>query len=99
VLKGSSIGLAVAGRNWRGLGFRVVGLCRVDALTGGPVSLHGALLGQLFDQAWQAATLAGPVISQSMLALGSRQGRTVRDRITGTCVIVDRKQRPLGGAA
>jgi hypothetical protein len=36
---------------------------------------------------WQ---LAGPVVSQLVLALGSREARTVRDRITGTGVIVDR---------
>jgi hypothetical protein len=147
-LQGASTGLAIAGRNWRGLGFRVVGLRRVDARTGGPVSVHSALIGQVFDQTCQAATrslfgspfqrgqdrltalqpqlsalrrdsagnpeaqqravmefydandlkpfagcgwlLAGPVISQSILALGARRGRTVRDRITGTCVIVDR---------
>ena len=34
--------------------------------------------------------LAGPVVLQLVLALGSRGGRTVRDRITGTGVIVDR---------
>jgi hypothetical protein len=37
-LRGASTSLAVAGRNWRGLGFRVVGLRRVDARTGGPVA-------------------------------------------------------------
>jgi hypothetical protein len=36
---------------------------------------------------WQ---LAGPVVSQLVLALGSRGGRTVRDRVTGTNVIVAR---------
>jgi hypothetical protein len=36
---------------------------------------------------WQ---LAGPFISQLVLALATRDGRTVRDRITGTAVIVDR---------
>jgi 60Kd inner membrane protein len=147
-LSGASAGFAVASRNWRGPGFRVVGLRRVDAQTGGIVSVRSALIGVLFDQAWQAATrplfgsgaqrqrdrisalgpqltavkrkyaddpqarqrammelyktndvnpvagcgrqLAGPVVSQLVLALGSRGGRTVRDRITGTGVIVDR---------
>jgi hypothetical protein len=36
---------------------------------------------------WQ---LAGLVVSQLVLAVGSRGGRTVRDRITGTGVIIDR---------
>ncbi len=34
--------------------------------------------------------LAGPVVSQLVLALPSDGGRTVRDRITGTVVIVNR---------
>lgn len=147
VLWGASAGVAVAGRNWRGPGFRVVGLRRVDAKTGGIVSVRSALIGAVFDQAWQGATkrlfgsrtrrkqerlaallpqlkeiqrahaadpdaarravkelynandvnpfagcgwlLAGPVVSQIVIALGSRGGRTVRDRITGTVVIVD----------
>jgi hypothetical protein len=146
-LSGASAGLAVASRNWRGPGFWVVGLRRVDARTGGIVSVRSALIGVLFDQAWQAATtrlfgsraqrqrdrvsalgpqvraverkyaddpgarrravrefykandvnplagwgwlLAGPVVSQLALAVGSRRGRTVRDRITSTSVIVD----------
>jgi hypothetical protein len=147
-LWGASAGLAVASRNWRSPGFRVVGLRRLDAQTGGIVSVRSALVGVLFDEARQAATsplfgsraqrqrdrisalgpqlraverkyaddpqarqravmefytandvtpfagcgwqLAGPVVSQLVLALGSRGGRTVRDRITGTGVIVDR---------
>jgi hypothetical protein len=146
-LWGASAGLAVASRNWRGPGFWVVGLRRLDAQTGGIVSVRSALFGVLFDDARQAATkplfgsraqrqrdrisalgpqlravgrnyaddpqarqravmefykanhvtpfagcgwqLAGPVGSQLVLALGSRGGRTVRDRITGTGVIVD----------
>lgn len=36
---------------------------------------------------WQ---LAGPLVSHLVLALSSRGGRTIRDRITGTSVIVDR---------
>jgi hypothetical protein len=147
-LRGASAGLAVAGRNWRGIGFRVVGLRRVDARTGGKVSVRSALIEVLFDQAWQGATrplsrsfgkrqqdrlsalrsqrravareyaddpearqqalmefykakgvnpsagcgwqLVVPVVSQLVVAGGSRGGRTVRDRITGTSVIVDR---------
>jgi hypothetical protein len=147
-LRGASSGLVIAFRNSRGPGFRAVGLRRVDARTGGPVSVRSALIGQAFDQACQAATkppfdsraqrrqdrlsalepqikavkrqhtddpqaqqqavmeffkannvqpftgcgwmLARPVISQLVLAAGSRDGRTVRDRITGTAVIVDR---------
>ncbi len=144
---GASAGLAVTSRNWRGPGFRVVGLRRVDAQTGGIVSVRSALAGALFDYAQQAATtplfglgarrqrdhisafgpqlraverkyaddaqarqravmelykangvtpfagcgwqLAGPVVTQLVLVLGARGGRTVRDRITGTSVIVD----------
>jgi hypothetical protein len=102
-----SSGLVVAERNWRGPGFRVVGVRRVDAQTGGAVSVRSALLGVLFDQVWQAVTrslfrtqarqrrvgelyqandvnplagcswqLARAVISQLILALGSRRGRT-----------------------
>lgn len=146
-LWGASAGLAVANRNWRGPGFRVVGLRRVDARTGGIVSVRSALIGVSFDQVWQVATrplfgsrarhqrdrvsalgpqlraverkyaddpqarqravmefykantvspfagcgwqLAGPVVSQLIIALGSRGGRTVRDRITGISVVVD----------
>ena len=36
---------------------------------------------------WQ---LAGPMVSQLLLALGTRERRTVRDRLTGTSVILDR---------
>jgi hypothetical protein len=36
---------------------------------------------------WQ---LAGQFISQLLLALTTRDGRTVRDRITGTSVVVER---------
>lgn len=114
-LWGASAGLSVAGRNWRGPGFRLLGLRRVDAQTGGVVSVRSALIGVLSDQAWQAATrrlvgsraqrrrtlselgsagcgwlLAAPVVSQLALALRTRGGRTVRDRITGTSVIMDR---------
>jgi hypothetical protein len=53
---GAGAGLAIANRNWRSPGFRVVGLRRVDARTGGPISLRSALIGVLFDQARQAAT-------------------------------------------
>jgi hypothetical protein len=147
-LSGASASLAVASRNWRGPGLRVVGLRRVEARTGGIVSVRSALIGVLFDQACQTATtalfrsraqrqrdrvsalgpqlwaverkyaddpgarrravmefykandvnplagwgwlLAGPVVPQLALAVGSRGGRTVRDRITSTSVIVDR---------
>jgi hypothetical protein len=112
-LWGASAGLAVADRNRRGLGFRVAGLRRVEAQTGGNVSVRSALIGVLFDypgdpQARQRAvmelyevndvnplagcgwSLAGPFVTQLVLALASPGGRTVRDRITGTGVIVDR---------
>lgn len=48
--------LSVAGRNWRSPGFHVVGLRRVDARTGGPVSVRSAVAGLLFDQALQRVT-------------------------------------------
>ncbi len=147
-VRGASAGLAIAGRNWRSPGFRLIGLRRVDAHTGGVVTVRSALVGVLFDQAWQAAwrhlfrsrvkrhltrlralapqlraverryrgdpearsravtefyqsnpvnpaggcgwLVAGPLASQLTLALSSREGRTLRDRITGTGVIVDR---------
>ena len=54
-LRGASAGLAIAGRNWRSPGFRLIGLRRVDAHTGGVVTVRSALIGVLFDQAWQAA--------------------------------------------
>jgi hypothetical protein len=56
VLSGASAGLSVASRNWRGPDFRVVGLRRVDAQTRGIVTVRSAVIGALFDQAWQAAT-------------------------------------------
>ena len=146
-LWGASAGLAIAGRNWRSPGFRLIGLRRVDAHTGGVVTVRSALIGVLFDQAWQAASrslfrsrvkrhrtrlralapqlraaereyrgdpqararartefyrsnpvnlaggcgwlVAGPVVSHLARALSSREGRTIRDRVTGTGVIVD----------
>jgi hypothetical protein len=147
-LRGASAGLAIASRNWRSPGFRLIGLRRVDAHTGGGVTVRSALAGVMFDEAWQAAwrplfrsrakrhqtrlralapqlravernnrgdpqarsraltefyrsnpvspaggcgwLAAGPLASQLALALSSREGRTIRDRITGTAVIVDR---------
>jgi hypothetical protein len=147
-LSGASASLALAGRKRRGPGFRVVGLRRVDAHTGGIVTVRSALISVLFDQAWQAATgplfasraqrhkdrmtavrpqletvereyaddpaarqraameaykandvdpirmwgwlLARPIVSQLVLVIGSRGRRTVRDRITSTCVIHER---------
>jgi hypothetical protein len=147
-LWGASAGLAIAGRNWRSPGFRLIGLRRVDAHTGGVVTVRSALIGVLFDQAWQAAwrslfrsrvkrhltrlralapqlkaaereyrgdplvrarartefyrsnrvnlaggcgwLVAGPLVSQLALGVSSREGRTIRDRVTGTGVIVDR---------
>ena len=147
-LQGAATGLAVAGRNWRGPGYRLVGLRRVDAQTGGAVTTRSALIGVLYDQAWQAAwsplissrmqhhqdrlralepelsavqrahgadpqarqkavmkfyknhdvnpasgcgwMVVGPLTSQLVVALSSRGGRTIRDRVTGTAVVVDR---------
>lgn len=148
VLRGSGAGLAIANRNWRSPGFRVVGLRRVDARTGGPMSVRSVLIGVLFDQARQAATrplfrsrahrerdrlrelapqlkeiqhkheadlhaqqrammefyksnqvnpraecgwlVAGPILSQLVLAIAIRNGRTAYDRLTGTIVVRDR---------
>lgn len=55
-LSGASAGLAVAHRNSRSPGFRVVGLRRVDARTGGPMSVRSGSIGVLFDQTQQALT-------------------------------------------
>jgi hypothetical protein len=148
VVEGASAGLAVANRNWRSPGFRVLGLRRVDACTGGPIGVRSVVVGMLFDRVRQAATrqlfrsrarrardrlselapklteierehatdpqarqravaefykanavhpsagcgwqLAGPMLSQLVLAIAIRDGRTVYDRLTGTIVIVDR---------
>jgi hypothetical protein len=147
-LSGASAGLVIGARNHRSPGFRVAGLRRVDAQTGGIVSVRSALVGLLFDRARQAATrplfasraqrqrdridalgpklravereyagdpearqravmefyktndvnplagcgwqLAGPFVANVIFAAGSRGGRTLRDRITGTAVIADR---------
>jgi len=140
-LWGASAGLAVAGRNLRGPGFRVVGLRRVDARTGGAIGVRSAVVGFLFDRAQHATagllfryrmselapklqeierthandsqahqealaelyranalrptvtcgwTLVGPILTQLVLAIGIRDGRTVRDRLTGTIVVADR---------
>ena len=145
---GAGAGLAVAGRNWRSPGFRVVGLRRVDAQTGGPVSVRSVLIGLVLDLVRQSATrplfqararrerdrknelapklkeierdhvadpqarrravrafykenkfnpfagcgwqVAGPILSQLVLAGAIRNGRTVHDRLTGTIVVTDR---------
>jgi hypothetical protein len=150
-LRGAAAGLAIASRNWRGPGYRWVGLRRVDARTGGNVTVRSALIGNSYDEAWHAAwrqlfasrvrrgrtrlealapqlravqrthdndpqarqkavsefykthdvnlaggcgwLLAGPLVSQLVVALSSRGGRTIRDRITGTVVVVDRGRR------
>jgi 60Kd inner membrane protein len=147
-LRGAGAGLAIANRNWRSPGFRVVGLRRVDARTGGPISVRSVLIGQLFDQVRQATTrplfrprahrerdrlrelapqlqeiqhkyeadlqaqqramrefykanqvnplaecgwlVAGPILSQLVLAIAIRNGRTAYDRLTGTIVVSDR---------
>lgn len=144
-VSGASAGLVVASRNWRSPGFRVLGLRRVDARTGGAITVRSALSGLLFDQAHQAATrplfqssvhrgqrrlrelapslketerehatdpqarqravtefyeanavhalagcgwqLAGPIVSQLVLAMAIRDRRTVYDRVTGTIVV------------
>jgi hypothetical protein len=147
-LRGAGAGLAVGNRNWRSPGFRMVGLRRVDARTGGPISVRSVLIGMLFDQARQATTrplvqcrahrerdrlrelapklkeiqhkheadlqaqrrammefykanqvnplagcgwlVAGPILSQLVLAIAIRNGRTAYDRVTGTIVVSDR---------
>ncbi len=147
-LRGAGAGLAIANRNWRSPGFRVVGLRRVDARTGGPMSVRSVLIGVLFDQARQASTrplfrsrahrerdrlrelapqlkeiehkyeadlhaqqramkefyranqvnpvagfawvVAGQILSQLVLAIAIRNGRTAYDRLTGTIVVSDR---------
>ena len=54
-LRGGGAGVAIANRNRRSPGYRVVGLRRVDARTRGPVSVRSVLIGLTFDQARQAA--------------------------------------------
>jgi 60Kd inner membrane protein len=54
----ATVALAPVGRNWRGPGYRVLGLRRVDAHSGGPVSIRSAVVGATFDSAWRAATLS-----------------------------------------
>jgi hypothetical protein len=111
-LLGVSAGLAVANRNWRSPGFRVVGLRRVDARTRGPIRVRSGLIRVHFDQARQAATrplfrsrahrerdrnriaacgwqVAGPILSELLLAIPIRDGRTVYDRLTETIVVND----------
>jgi 60Kd inner membrane protein len=147
-LSGASAGLAVANRNSRSPGFRLVGLRRVDARTGGPIGVRSVLIGVLFDQAQRAGTrplfrsradrrqqrmdelspklkeiehkyaanpearqravmefyeanevnpftgcgwqVAGRILSQLLLAIAIRNGRTAYDRLTGTIVVRDR---------
>lgn len=147
VLWVASVAVGVIARDWRSPGFRVLGLRRVDARTGGPVTVQSALVGALFDAARQELTkplfrsrarrerarrnallsqlkeiehryaadpqarqqavmefykanelnpfagcgrqVLGPVLSQVILALAIRDGRTVYDRLTGTIVITD----------
>ena len=48
-VRSASAGLAVAGRNWRSPGMRILGIRRVDARTRGPVGLRGALVGAVID--------------------------------------------------
>ena len=46
----------VRARNWRGPGYRALGLRRVDAHTGGPVSVRGALIHLAVTNAWSTST-------------------------------------------
>lgn len=55
-LRGASAGLAVASRNWRSPGRRLVGLRRVDARTRGPVRVRSVLIGALVSEVQQAAS-------------------------------------------
>lgn len=51
----ASGGLAVRTRNWRSPGFRIVGLRRVDAGSGGPVRVHSAAIAVIAGWAQQGA--------------------------------------------
>lgn len=55
-LSGAALGLSISTRNRRSPGFRVVGLRRVDARTGGPRSVRSVLIGMAFDHARREAT-------------------------------------------
>lgn len=143
----ATLALAPAGRNWRSLGYRLLGLRRVDARADAPVSIRSAVVEAIFDSVWQPATnsLSRPRLSrekerltalrtqmeeiereyaadeeargkalmqfyrtnrvsplpvwgwsvlpallvQLLDLLFSTQGRTIRDRVTHTVVIVD----------
>jgi hypothetical protein len=65
-LSGAGRGLGVSSRNWRNPGFRVLGLRRVDARTGGAVTARGALAGELF------VALRGAVSAPSLQAITDR---------------------------
>jgi hypothetical protein len=146
LIAGAGPGLAVAVRNYASPGYRLMGLRRVDARTGGPVRASAPVIGSCFDQLSQAVVkslfgtridarqtrvralqpqidvlrsryshdpdalqeamtefyaqnrlnlwsgcgqlLAGHLIWNVGVFLGSREGRTVRDRLTGTAVII-----------
>ena len=148
ILAGATRTIAVAHRDSRSRGFRLLGLQRVDARTGGPVALHSAVLEVFLEQLSQdvtkrvfdgssrrrrerltalaprlaeikreyaadpeargaqlvslyqeneinpfagcAPSLIGSLVTRLALDLVPVRGRTVRDRVTGTAVVVNR---------
>jgi hypothetical protein len=52
----TSLAVGVIARDWRSPGARVLGLRRVDARTGGPVTAQSALIGSLFELTRQELT-------------------------------------------
>ncbi|MBV9820319.1 MAG: hypothetical protein JOZ07_18460 [Solirubrobacterales bacterium] len=55
---------AVAARNWRGPGQRLLGIRRIDARTQGPVTVRSALTSRLVTMAWEAGAARVPVPGQ-----------------------------------
>jgi hypothetical protein len=144
----ATVGLGVLSRNWRGPGFRLLRLRRVDMHTGGPVAVRSAVIVQVCDQLWglssrrlargplrrqeqrsrenhealedirrkfaadpkarkqavdsfleenpsiSPSTLLWPLLPEALWRVLSilwvREGRTLRDRVAGTAVVVER---------
>jgi hypothetical protein len=69
--------LAVRGRNWRGPGYKILGLRAADARTGGPVTLRSAIIrwgvatafGQLSQQGARAWRRRDPAVKRSQASL------------------------------
>jgi hypothetical protein len=71
------LALAPVGRNVRGPGARVAGIRRVDARTGGPVSIRSAIVAHVISQMWGALTnhLLAPVRNARIAKLKTLQSQ------------------------